>query len=719
MEDLKKAITSAPVLITLDYSSGRQIFLCVDASSQGGGACLEQVSEDGKRHPVRFESTLWSAAESKWHSTKLECKAVVWALKKFALYLFGTRFIIETDAATLISQLNRSSTDMPGSVMNRWLGTILLWDFEIIHRPGKHNVIADALSRYPQPEGWTPPDLPEDNLEPFMDYMVAKHDEGSVFTITEERILDESFSEYSEEIARFLLSGRKPERLLARRLKQAWIKRARTFFVKGNLLFKKSTPNLAIRRVIDDQAIQRALVWEVHRHLCHKGIQATNAAIQARFWWEGQFQTVKEELKRCGVCAAKQGARLQASLKISNPRTIFERWTVDITYMPVSKYRKEFLCVAREYASGYPEARALRKADSKSVAKFLYEDIICRWGVFLELSVDGGPENKSVVIALAKHYGIHRIQASAYNSKAQGLIERGHRPLIVALAKLGGSWESNLPAVLWSERVSIRQSTGLSPAEMILGVQPILPVELSIQSWQSLPWTAVESRSDLLTLRAKQLEWRGEKLSEALSRSQRMRLNAAERWDFTKGSQEDFAQGDLVLVWDSIREIDKSSARKMRDRWLGPYRIAIVYPGQSYYMLEELDGIPFAHTTHANRLKRFWQHSPDEETQLLEGRLKIIPEDIPIISCQPRPATLHPPAHERVEEGEDNSDLSSEQDMRRTREDRRKEDYKSMIVPPTWVRGASPKVIISKRPHIEQEREEFDFAISDSESTSE
>ena len=57
--------------------------------------------------------------------------------------------------------------------------------------------------------------------------------------------------------------------------------------------------------------------------------------------------------------------------------------------------------------------------------------------------------------------------------------------------------------------------------------------------------------------------------------------------------------------------------------------------------------------------------------------------------------------------------------MRRTREDRRKEDYKSMIMPPTWVRGASPKVIILKRPHIEQEREEFDFAILDSESTSE
>ena len=83
MQTIKDAITSAPALASIDYTSGGQIYLMVDASAEGGGACIEQVGHDGKRHPCRFESTAWSKTESNWHSTKLEAKALLWALKKF------------------------------------------------------------------------------------------------------------------------------------------------------------------------------------------------------------------------------------------------------------------------------------------------------------------------------------------------------------------------------------------------------------------------------------------------------------------------------------------------------------------------------------------------------------------------------------------------------------------------------------------------------------
>jgi len=62
------------------------------------------------------------------------------------------------------------------------------------------------------------------------------------------------------------------------------------------------------------------------------------------------------------------------------------------------------------------EARALRNKDIKSIAKFLYEDVICRWGVFGQLSVDGGGENADVTAALAELYNIKRVVASAYHT---------------------------------------------------------------------------------------------------------------------------------------------------------------------------------------------------------------------------------------------------------------------------------------------------------------
>jgi hypothetical protein len=77
--------------------------------------------------------------------------------------------VIETDANTLVAQLNRSATDLPGSLMTRWLAWIFLWDFEVRHVPGKKNVAADRLSRRPPNEGQGYPLEPEDNLEEYID----------------------------------------------------------------------------------------------------------------------------------------------------------------------------------------------------------------------------------------------------------------------------------------------------------------------------------------------------------------------------------------------------------------------------------------------------------------------------------------------------------------------------------------------------------------------
>ena len=74
----------------------------------------------------------------------------------------------------------------------------------------------------------------------------------------------------------------------------------------------------------------------------------------------------------------------------------------------------------------------------KSIAKFLYKDIICRWGVFGQLSIDGGGENADITAALIELYNIKRVVASAYYPQSQGFIERGYKPIVDALAKMEG-----------------------------------------------------------------------------------------------------------------------------------------------------------------------------------------------------------------------------------------------------------------------------------------
>jgi reverse transcriptase-like protein len=119
MDKLKIAITSAPALISIDYSkNGGDFIVSTDASGEVWGAVL----------------------------------AVLRALKKFRSYLYGVRFVLETDAKTLVAQLNRSATDLPGSLVVRWISWIRLFDFTVKHVPGTKNSATDALSRRPATE---------------------------------------------------------------------------------------------------------------------------------------------------------------------------------------------------------------------------------------------------------------------------------------------------------------------------------------------------------------------------------------------------------------------------------------------------------------------------------------------------------------------------------------------------------------------------------------
>ena len=123
---------------------------------------------------------------------------------------------------------------------------------------------------------------------------------------------------------------------------------------------------------------------------------------------------------------------------------------------------------------------------------------------------DFRPETKDITIYLWKKYKVKHVRISAYNSKMNGFIKVSHKLIVQALQKLtfgmGCGWHLHLHSVLWADRNTVQSSTGIIPFYFVMGVEAVLPVELEVLTWQTLPWEQVQSTVDLLALQAWQIE---------------------------------------------------------------------------------------------------------------------------------------------------------------------------------------------------------------------
>jgi len=145
-----------------------------------------------------------------------------------------------------------------------------------------------------------------------------------------------------------------------------------------------------------------------------------------------------------------------------------------------------FIVFARDDLSGWVEGRAIKVANAKEVAKFIYEDIICRHGCPRRVVLDRGSENLNMTKDLLEHYGIKRTVVSAFHPQANGLVERGHDSIINSLSKYCSKsptdWVKYLPLALWADRISVRRSTGYSAFELVYGQDCLLPVDFALES---------------------------------------------------------------------------------------------------------------------------------------------------------------------------------------------------------------------------------------------
>lgn len=132
-EKCKSLLTMDPILAYPDFS--KEFILTTDASDFAVGAVLSQ-GHLGKDRPIAYTSRTLNKSEENYCTTEKELLAIIWAVKHFRPYLYGRRFKLVTDHQPLIYSMTSANQKII-----RWKLDLSEFDFEIIYKPGKENVV--------------------------------------------------------------------------------------------------------------------------------------------------------------------------------------------------------------------------------------------------------------------------------------------------------------------------------------------------------------------------------------------------------------------------------------------------------------------------------------------------------------------------------------------------------------------------------------------------
>src|ERR1043165_9153975 len=136
-QELKRRLTSAPILILPNPTKSFVVYC--DASLMGLGGVLMQ-----DKQVVAYASRQLKVHERNYPTHDLELATVVFVLKLWRHYLYGSRFEVFSDHKSLKYLFDQKELNMR---QRRWLEFLKDYDFGLNYHPGKANVVADALSK--------------------------------------------------------------------------------------------------------------------------------------------------------------------------------------------------------------------------------------------------------------------------------------------------------------------------------------------------------------------------------------------------------------------------------------------------------------------------------------------------------------------------------------------------------------------------------------------
>ncbi|MCO5586148.1 hypothetical protein L7F22_040087 [Adiantum nelumboides] len=272
--------------------------------------------------------------------------------------------------------------------------------------------------------------------------------------------------------------------------KYAFLRRAKRYMLVGDSLYMKGV-DLVMRRVPWKEEIYKVLE-EKHEGSCG-GHFASNITLhkilQEGYVWPSIQRDVHHWRKSCKECQSMASRVLRSEIRGTIlAYDVFEKWGIDaIGPLPITARGKCYILNAVDYLSRWAEAKPVKQITSKDVAKFVYEDICCKFGMPLELLSDKGPGFRGELVDyLCEKLHVRRRFTTPYYLQCNGMNERFNGELIRMLTKMTQSnvktSDLELPCALWACRTAIKTGTDFSPFHLVFGKEALLSIEVEISA---------------------------------------------------------------------------------------------------------------------------------------------------------------------------------------------------------------------------------------------
>ncbi|GJV20227.1 putative nucleotidyltransferase, ribonuclease H [Tanacetum coccineum] len=438
---LKQKLCAAPIL-ALPEGSDDFVVYC-DASIKGLGAVLMQ-----RMKVIAYASRQLKIHEKNYTTHDLELGAVVFALKIWRHYLYGTKCVVFTDHKSLQHILDQKDLNMR---QRRWIELLSDYDCEIRYHPGKANVVADALSR-------------KERIEPL-------RVRALVMTIG----LD------------------LPSRILEAQKEAVKVENIEAEDIEGMLkkLEARADGTLCLdnRSWLPCYGDTRSLIMhESHKskYSIHPGSDKMYHDLKMLYWWPNMKADIATYVSKCLTCAKVKAEHQRPSgllVQPDIPEWKWEKITMDfITKLPKTAAGFDSIWVIVDRLTKSAHFLPMRETDSTEKLTRLYmKEIVARHGIPVSIISDRDSHFTSRVWkSLHKALGTQLNLSTAYHPQTDGQSERTIQTLEdmlrACVIDFGNGWDRHLPLVKFPYNNSYHMSIKAAPFEALYGRKCRLPI---------------------------------------------------------------------------------------------------------------------------------------------------------------------------------------------------------------------------------------------------